>query len=248
MAREMRDREIVSLNGDALDEAAAMAERIAKLPKGVLLKNDSFKIEICEAAKGVKVKGKIITCNFVWNFKNGESTFYSEKINDILTLFYDLMNILHIHFEDSDIVRIEFDPDKTINKWVKSSDDRFDDLLKMVNLFKWPKKHYYTRAGNLNLMYHMRGTDHENAQKLIDMLDSLYGTEKWTLLLAQRGSKQFELVLSKYSIFYLPDQLDSLNSMIEDILRITRKFIINPEAGNTSALARYRDTWENKID
>jgi hypothetical protein len=248
MIGEMKEREVVSLNGDALDEAAAMAERIAKLPKGVLIKSDSIKIQICEAAKGVKVKGKIITCNFVWSFKNGESTFYAEKINDILTLFYDLMNILHVHFGNNDVAMINFNPENIVNKLVKCSDDRFDGLLKMVNSFKWPKKKYSIRAGNLNLMYHARGTDHENAQKLIGMLDSLYGTEQWTVLLAKKGSKQFLLVFSRYSIFYLPDQLDSLKLLINDILRITRKFIINPEIGNTSALAQYRDNWGNRIN
>jgi hypothetical protein len=248
MIGEMKEREVVSLNGDALDEAAAMAERVAKLPKGVLIRSDSMKIQICEAATGVKVKGKIITCNFVWSFKNGESTFYAEKINDILTLFYDLMNILHVHFGNNDVAMINFNPENIVNKLVKSSDDRFDDLLKLVNLFKWPKKKYSIRTGNLNLMYHARGTDHASAQKLIGMIESFYGTEQWTVLLAERGSKQSLLVFSKYSTFYMPEQLDALNSMIDDILRITRKFIINPEAGNTSLLAHYRDNWENRIN
>jgi hypothetical protein len=245
----MKDREIVSLNGDAIDEAAAMAERVAKLPKGVLIKNDSMKIEICEAGGAdVKVKGKIISCNFMWNFKDGDSTFYAENVVDILTLFYDLMNIFHAHFSDNNIAYIDFDPEKTINNLVKCSDDRFDRLLEMVNSFKWPNKNYTSRSGNLDFMYHTRGTDHKNAQKLIEALDSFYGTEQWTVLLAKKGSKQFVMVFSKYSAFYLPDQLDSLNSLINDIIRITFKFIINPESGNTSSLNQYKDRWENKLN
>jgi hypothetical protein len=143
---------------------------------------------------------------------------------------------------------VDFDPEKTFNNLVKCSDDRFAGLLKMVNSFKWPKKNYASRTGNLDLMYHAQGTDHENAQKLIEALDSFYGTERWTVLLAKKGSKQFVMVFSEHSAFYLPEQLDSLSSLINDIFRITRKFIINPEAGNTSSLVQYEDCWETKVD
>jgi hypothetical protein len=89
----MKDREIIRLNGDAIDEAAAMAERIAKLPKGILIKNDSMKIEICEAGgTGVKVKGKIISYNFMWKFKDGESTLRTRRKRTVVSTIARVSN------------------------------------------------------------------------------------------------------------------------------------------------------------
>jgi hypothetical protein len=210
-----------------------------------IIKFEGVALRCLRTKQGLKLEGAFFSMQFMFLYATNGAYMYTEQIPRPVSLFYDVIHIVGSYLELTVIPRVELamDNDKIENyiaALAKSTDPRFKELADMVSKFKWKQPSYESVAGNLAIHWYSDKAENQTALKIIARFREEYAIRKAVLLEVRKGYDQVMLLFCGKDVFYDPDELTAIEPMLADVTRITYKFIVKVERGD-SDVARSLD-------
>ncbi|MDR3302824.1 MAG: hypothetical protein LBS86_00235 [Treponema sp.] len=238
---------VTQLVGYDFDTAQRFAEGLISKMTGdkFIIKFDAVGLRSSRTKQGVKLEGAFFSMQFMFLYSTDGAYLYTENIPRPVALFYDVVHIVGGYLglpiiEPVALVMDDAEIERCITALVKSTDPRFHELADMVSQFQWKQSTYENIAGNLTIHWYCAQAENATAQKLIARFCAEYTLQQAALLEVQKGYDRVLLLFCGRDVYYAADDLAVIEVMLADITRITFKFIIKVERGDTD-IARSLD-------
>ncbi|MDR3172064.1 MAG: hypothetical protein LBU17_10635 [Treponema sp.] len=226
---------VTQLYGYDFDNAKLFADMlIAELGDKKTISFDKVTFKYMQTKKGVKLEGSFFTMQLLFVYSPEGAYILTEEVSRPIAIFYDAINIVGGYLGNMVIPEVEFLLNDTdiaayIDSLVKSTDNRFAELSAMVRCFQWPEPTYKSRSANLFIKWYSRKTENQSACKLFAQFQEEYDVSNIVLLEATKCYDRFLLLFCGTDVFYSAHELEEIDLLLEDVSRITYKFIIKIE-------------------